>query len=333
LTTGRYLLVKGRSGLGNRMLGAASALLYAQITGRRAVIDWRDGFYADRGTEAFERLFDSPETGSLGDLPDTPSVHPVAWEGRLDWRLDDLDKELALGSKARSWRATCVDPTRADISHDVVVMWAWKSLIEWMRPIMEPETARTPAVELHRQLLRRHFRPRAEIEERVAAFRAAHLGARSVGVHVRYSDRRSRVDSIERRLERVLLAEPGLGVFIATDNREMRDRFERDWSAVSTPHWYPEPGSVIHYNKLRPDRLETAAEALVDLRLLAGCDHLVGDGISSFIKVAALQSKGKLHDVQPLRERWREPIEMTWGRVARGRGGRLAVAAARPWRR
>jgi hypothetical protein len=333
LAAGEYLLVKGRSGLGNRVLGAASGLLYAQITGRRAVIDWTDGMYADIGINAFPRLFDSPEVGELDELPDSGSVHPEAWRGRLGWPLDRLDRELALGSKARSWRATCVDPTRAGLPHDVVVMWSWTPMIEWMRPIMDRELASTPAADLLRKLLDRHFRPRADIEQRVAAFRTAHLPERSVGVHVRHTDRRSRVEAIERTLGRLLEHDPELGVFIATDNSEMLHRFEQCWSAVSVPHWYPEPGSVLHYNRRNPDRLEGAAHALMDMRLLAGCDHLVGDGISTFIKVAALQSDGRLHDVQPLRERWREPIQSGWGRAARGPAGKLAVAVARPWRR
>jgi hypothetical protein len=45
-----FLLVKGRASLGNRILSALTGILYARLTGRRLLVDWRDEVYSDDGT-------------------------------------------------------------------------------------------------------------------------------------------------------------------------------------------------------------------------------------------------------------------------------------------
>ena len=38
----KYLLIKGVGGLGDRMMGVATGLLYAQLTNRRPIVDCSD---------------------------------------------------------------------------------------------------------------------------------------------------------------------------------------------------------------------------------------------------------------------------------------------------
>jgi nodulation protein Z len=331
------VLIKGRAGLGNRMLGAISGILYAEITGRRPIVDWRGSSYShDREHDPanlFHHLFDSPGIGDVGELPDAPSVWPPVWEGRLDQHPRHFKDELSSLSMPAFWRATSADPSRAGYAQDVVVWWSFVSAVEWMRPLMDRDAARRSAVELQRDVMARQLRPRSAIRERIEAFASQHLGGPSVGVHVRYTDRRSRLGAIERELERCRAARPGARVLVATDNREVRDQFARRWDAVSAPHWYPEPGERLHKNPQDPDRLEGAVAALVDLHLLGRCDQLVGDGSSSFTMVAALLCTGHFHDARPLRARWREPVKRAWGRAARSPARPLALAVSRSFRR
>lgn len=56
----RYLLVKGRAGLGNRMLCALTGILYARLAGRRLLVDWSDPIYAEGGLNVFHRYFRCP---------------------------------------------------------------------------------------------------------------------------------------------------------------------------------------------------------------------------------------------------------------------------------
>ena len=53
MNSNKYILVKGSSGLGNRILVLSSAILYGQISGRQVFVDWRDGTYGEPKTNFF----------------------------------------------------------------------------------------------------------------------------------------------------------------------------------------------------------------------------------------------------------------------------------------
>ena len=52
-----YVLVKGKAGLGNRMMSAMNGILYAMLSGRRLVVDWSDFTYSNDHTNVFPKLF------------------------------------------------------------------------------------------------------------------------------------------------------------------------------------------------------------------------------------------------------------------------------------
>jgi hypothetical protein len=122
-----------------------------------------------------------------------------------------------------------------------------------------------------------------------------------------------------------LKREPDLQIFLATDNVEVMKMFEGNFpGVVSTPHWYAQPGSPIHVDRTRPDPTETAIEALIDLYLLANCDHLIFDGSSSFAWVANLLSPAPAHyklDVDPIgHTRRKRRLRAAVTRILRGAG-------------
>ena len=86
----KYLLVKGKAGLGNRMLCVLTGIIYARLTDRRLVVDWSDFTYSSDGTNVFPRLFVLPE--AVDDLPLAAhtSVRPNLWSGRLNMSAGDL---------------------------------------------------------------------------------------------------------------------------------------------------------------------------------------------------------------------------------------------------
>jgi hypothetical protein len=323
------------AGLGNRMLAAATGFLYAELAARRALVDWGDPNYSDDDSDVFRRYFDNPSVGGRDELPATASVAPQMWRGRLDRPARELRIELRPTPEPVVFRRTCVDLMRSDHPEDVVVMWSTRERIEMLRPLFRGEhahLARLPTNVILRRMIETHMRPSEEISGRVERFRRERLSGRVVGVHARYSDRRTRLDLIRRRLERLLDKERDLRVFLATDNVEVRDEFERSYGAVSTPHWYPAPGAASHQGSDRPDPPEAGAEALVDLHLLAGCDYVIGDRESSFSRVAMLLSdapRSHISDVQALRSRWHLPVKAVWRHVVPGPAAPLAVAVAR----
>lgn len=54
----KYLIVKGICGLGNRLMTLANALEYSEKSGRTISIDWCDGIFAAKGTNAFTECFE-----------------------------------------------------------------------------------------------------------------------------------------------------------------------------------------------------------------------------------------------------------------------------------
>jgi len=80
---GKLLLVKGIEGLGNRMLCALTGILYARLTGRTLFVDWGDFFYSNDGSNAFPRFFRCSSCAPASEIPQTDSVHPSIWRGRL----------------------------------------------------------------------------------------------------------------------------------------------------------------------------------------------------------------------------------------------------------
>ena len=49
----KYLILKGKYGLGNRLQALCEAIIYCQLTGRKLIIDWRDARYSDLQANAF----------------------------------------------------------------------------------------------------------------------------------------------------------------------------------------------------------------------------------------------------------------------------------------
>ena len=83
----RTLVIKGKGGLGNRILSAISGLVYADLSGRKPVIDWRDGSYAPLGENAYPLLFQSPigdEAIGGATMDDGADVCPAIWAGNLN---------------------------------------------------------------------------------------------------------------------------------------------------------------------------------------------------------------------------------------------------------
>lgn len=202
--------------------------------------------------------------------------------------MDTLRREVGLPKREFN-RSSRVDVGRTDYRAQIAVFWSPKERVRRLRAVLPRKLSAVPAEELLGSTLRDRLPLQPAIGERVERFRSEYLPGPAVGVHVRYSDKQGDVDGLLRELGRLRKARPGLGAFLATDNAEVRERFEREHpDLVTAPHWYPPPGERAHGNPSAPSRLEQGVEALVDMYLLAGCDELLFDEGSSFARVAAL---------------------------------------------
>jgi hypothetical protein len=320
------------------MLSAMTGLLYARISERRLVVDWTDGAYSDDGTNAFHRYFACAAADPDDAVPETDSVTPAIWQGHLRDTTRDVERRYRHPRRARlgrsSWRRRSLQHDTSihlgTLDHDarVAVWWSYADKVGDLRPHFRGELGELAGMSTHEilaMLLREELQLRPDIRERVDRFSAERLGGRTVGVHLRLSDRRVRVPAILAALDALLKREPDLKVFGATDSVEAKELLERRYPGViMTPHWYPPPGTSLHQNRACPDRLENGVEALVDMYLLGGCDHLVGDTASSFTRIARLlmaDPERQMLDVKPppdLRGRFVSRMRRRHPRIVRG---------------
>ncbi|MHA6720022.1 nodulation protein NodZ [Sphingomonas sp. RS6] len=305
--TDKYLCVKGKAGLGNRMQAAITGWLYAQLSGRRFVPDWSDFTYSNEGENVFHALFACE--GSLSALPGVTetSVAPPIWIDHLDKSADEMVTQFGEGkhSGPTLWRNYSIDLSRLDHPERYAMFWSYTQHIKLLRPHFKgqwADWARLSDDQVIARVLQQHIVLSDAIRAKVDAFKAAEFAGEVIGVHVRYMDRKTSIRDFLRHIDRLHKQKPDALIFLATDNKDaetmIRGRYPK---VVTTPKWFPEGGVSMHQNPECPDRLNNAVEALVDMYLLAECDYLIFPGSSTFSKIASLIShmpRGHVIDIE-----------------------------------
>lgn len=292
----KFLLVKGIGGLGNRIECALTGILCAHLSGRRLLIDWSDHCYSNDGSNVFHRFFQCSACTPTDEIPTTDSVSPGIWRGHLHRSAWEMRALYGHVYDSETWRKFSIDLAKLDYQEDVVVMWTHSEKVDLLRDHFKGtfrELAAAKSGAILSKLLREDLILHPDIRERVDQFRGTCFTKKTVGVHVRYTDFRSRLWTIFKKLNALLRHEPDLLIFLSTDNMQIKNMFEGSYhDVIITPHWYsPTPGLAIHDNRNCPDPIESGIEALVDLYLLAECDYLIIDTNSSFSYVAKLLAK------------------------------------------
>ena len=86
----KYVLVKAKGGMGNRMLCTVTGLLYGQLTGRKVIVDWRDMAYSNDGTNSFNEFFSGDPVHPETTLPENGTVWPEIWKGHLQRSMSEM---------------------------------------------------------------------------------------------------------------------------------------------------------------------------------------------------------------------------------------------------
>ncbi|MGH7456036.1 MAG: nodulation protein NodZ, partial [bacterium] len=301
LEKNKYLLVKGIAGLGNRILCLLTAILYARLTGRRLLVDWRDPSYSEDGANVFHRYFLCKLCNARDEIPITGSIRPNIWRGHLHDSAGSMEYSYAeVDGNPEIWRKFSVDLSKIDYPEEVLVMWSYYAQLDELRTHFRDDCKDlrwTSTKAILRNLMREHLILHPSIQQRVDRFKARRFNRKTVGVHVRYTDKKTRLPAILRKLEALLRREPGLQIFLATDSLQVHNIFTEKYSCVvSTPKWYPTTGISMHQNPACPNRTEEGVSALMDLYLLAACDYLILDESSSFSYLASLLTNaGRSH--------------------------------------
>lgn len=289
------MLVKGIDGLGNRILCLLSAILYARLAGRCVWVDWRDGVYADQGINAFSALFQSPIARALESDPPGHSVHPWLWESCLHMSAYEL--RCLYGPSGGlmcpfSGTLFSFDPGILDHQADLIVIWSSIAFIDKLRRHLRGSWRIWNGLSEEKilaRLLREELPIHPTVAARVDQITRMWPDQPRIGVHVRHTDRCTNLQRLRRRLDQLLARHPHAVIVLATDAAVVQEEFRRRYPAVFTlPKWFAPSGPLHQRFAPCPDRLAMAHDSLVEMRLLAHCDHLIVNGNSSFSQIARL---------------------------------------------
>lgn len=295
----KTLIIKAKGGLGNRMLSAVCGLIFADLTGRTPVIDWRDGAYAPEGENAYPKLFDAPDMPDVDDFDSfAGAVSPAIWQGSLDVPAARMvhRHDPAAHSSARIYRRFCTDLTRLDAPEELAVFWCYLPKFGRLAGHLkrDPRFAGKSEDAIIEDYLSRYFTPNATVRDRVEAQTAA-IAAPFIGVHVRYTDRKIPLEPLEKALDAQRRKTPEAPIFLATDNATIQERFAGRYDNLRfTEKYLPEDGGRLHQPGSPGAALQEAENALVDILLLSRAEHLICSRHSTFAETAILY--GRMRD-------------------------------------
>lgn len=298
--TEKYILVKASSGLGNRILAAATAILYGKISGRKIIIDWTEGTYAPHGVNAFNLLFNSPNVNNIKDLPQTNSIYPVIWQGRLNQTFGGIKEQF----KIKGTEGMSFDISRIDYQEDLIVFCSYSHKIHKMRNLFTGDFShynQLNSQEILTSIIFENFILQPKIKNEFDQFIKDNFSLNNIGVHIRYSDMKVPVEKIYETVDKIRKKNPNCPIFLATDSQAILENFKQKYDGVITAEkWYPPSGGTLHQNWSKcQDPWQNALEALRDLYLLSQCQTLIFSSQSSFGYIASLfNSQGKLYDIK-----------------------------------
>ena len=293
----KRILVKGTGGLGNRMLSVLTASLFAIVTKRRLLIDWRDPIFTGRSGSApdlFSELFVSPIADPLPEPIEASSILPSLWKGRLDETLGVVgrDHDPLFYKKFASFRQLAISLRNVDYPEDLLVFWSWR---EVMRPLrshlirFDSRYRKMTNEAILREAAQIYLQPCERVQSIVNQFMAENFHSRMLGLHIRATDLQAPVDKLLAVASQLVRQHGCTGVFCATDNAEVEDRARKLLpNLVTLPKKLPKSGVPLHYDPECESRIETATQALADLLLLSKCPYLEYASRSSFGYVASL---------------------------------------------
>lgn len=314
----KVLLVKGVAGLGNRILCLLSAVLFARITSRKLVIDWSDSTYSDDGKDIFPYFFTVPAICSIDKVClSSKSVSPRIWENRLYTHYHALKKELFPEKNLYSPKLTklfSVKVSHKEHLEEIIVMLSLAEQIQQIRTHFQGEYSYLK-YQSNREILSSlagdYLRPHLFINNEIKSFTSSHLTGETVGVHIRHTDKRCRIEAIYKRLKQLNKQCRDIKIFLATDNQDVEIGLKQQYGSqvIALEKWYPDNGQALHLSSGCPNRLDSGRHALTEIYLLASCKYLIYDENSSFGYVASLISNtpgSHQYNVSPTRffPRW-----------------------------
>jgi hypothetical protein len=288
----RILLIKAKGGFGNRMLSAATGIILAELAGRTAVIDWREGGYRKKGADSYPLLFESPVDIDPVEFDERRDVAPAIWSGRLGQAPVDLIEDIFPGhhSDPFIYRKLSINLARPEVPEELAVFWSYlPKFARIRRQVRHARRYRGMSLDdVARHALDRYFRPNARVRSEVEKLFAGRTRP-IIGVHIRYTDRKVSLDGIIREVATLRANVPQAQIFLATDNERVQGVFrERFDNVFVIEKNLGDDARSLHEMVEHDDQIREAENALIDMWALSKCDWLVHSRVSTFSVAAAL---------------------------------------------
>lgn len=322
-----FLLMKGAAGLGNRLFSVANGIEYALKNQRTVLVDWSDGQFALRGTDAFRLCFQLKNVEHINRVHDLPekisSSYPPDWGACPDKNVYDLYRlaEPDFSNRSLFRRLFRFLPKRGRL-RKLKRYWYIDfeqrkhqagSLFQAFQAFLSdrdfcvggdlPDQLKEELVfhvdycpECNEDILRNYIDLQPEMQQKIEDFRRQHeIGANTIGVHVRMTDAmpENTLNSLLQKIQKIPLQKPD--IFLATDNDDAVAFFKEHFSHVITipKVFLPLPDKVGRHSYAsfakQPEIAEVIyRESVMDMFLLAKCEYLVAQKNSSFSKVSAI---------------------------------------------
>jgi len=303
MSQNKFLIVKSKAGFGNRILNTLGSILYAKISDRKLIIDWSDKIYSHDGNNVFSKLFTIPDLNLETEIPNTDSVYPLIWKDNLNKSINDVlrsqnEDSPKIYRNPLLWSKYRIDTKKIDYPHDCLVTWYYSAEIDKLRRHFKGEFSSLKFLNneaILKSILRKYLLLNETIHKRVSNFKYEYFGDITIGVHIRYTDRKSPLEKYPIIIDKILSKHPKARIFLATDNQLVEKIFQEKYGSVLivTDKWFPKNSQGVqrlHENWDSPDRLESGIQSLVDMYLLAASNYLICDQRSTLAFVAKLIS-------------------------------------------
>ncbi len=295
----RYLLIKGANGMGNRILGLFEGILYAKLTNRKIIIDWRDEIYSDNKENSFFSFFKKSFCDSVEEI-EGKTVFPEIWKGNLDKSIYEMFRKEGVENNLDGWQKFSVDIENIGYQEDVLVFISFgfgKLISKYNFSIFGWPNNK---VDLIKFFIKKYVFLNEDILKEINLFKKNNFKKKTIGVHIRYTDnlnpkfidyKGTNLNLYFPIIDNLLLENKDCHLFIATDNREILKIFISKYkNVIFYSKFFDKNNKPIHYSSEYQKR-EIGKEALIDLYLLASCDYLIYSQNSTYGQLAEFISE------------------------------------------
>jgi hypothetical protein len=316
----RVLVLKGKAGLGNRLLSVLGGILYCQLHKRLLCVDWTDGTYASKGEDAFQMAFrcDFP-TIALSRIDAIGDIHPPLWRGNLSLSVTEMidkfhpnywnDETAVFSNYSIRFRSE-------SLSDKVVVRWSYHDdLGEFFSQLGMTWYTEKRRFFVLRGTLRKYLSFESELLMELEARSSEQLSGKTIGIHIRYTDNKAPLKVLLSRLDRLSREHIDAKIFLSTDSSAIEEKLRLLYPdrIIKTDKTRISQHEPLHRQGLRDEARESA---LLDMYLLSRCDFLIYSSRSTFGYCAALlsiQPVDRLYDCLEVWQRLkRELVSLKW---------------------